>query len=127
VLTNKRLLIIEEEFLIALDIQRVVEDAHAMRTVFARNFGEASALADHFEDFDLAIVTSPRQGTSDEVVAERLANAGPAIVVCSATPASVLGTKLETAELVSKPFADGELLEACRRALAKRSSRTPAL
>jgi CheY-like chemotaxis protein len=119
-LSGERLLIVEEEFLIALDIQRVLEDANALRAVFARNYNELAALEARFPEFDLAIVTPPRPGTSDHAIADRLAETGPAIVVCSATPPNLDGTALDGAELVGKPFSDEELLSACRRALAKR-------
>ena len=78
VLSGERLLIVEEEFLIALDIQRVVEDANARKTVFARSFIELRALDDRLHEFDLAIVTPPRPGTSDWSIADRLVAAGPA-------------------------------------------------
>ena len=120
-LSGERLLIVEEEFLIALDIQRVLEDAHALRAVFARNYKELAALEPRFGEFDLAIMTPPRPGTSDQAITDRLAKSGPAIVVCSATPPNLAGTALDGSEIVRKPFSDDELLSACRRALAKRN------
>ena len=119
-LTGERLLIIEDEFLIALDIQRVIEEAGAKHTVFARNFDEAAALDGRFADFDLAIISPPRLGSDDQAIVDLLYAAGPAIVVCSATPDDLSGTSLTDAEVVEKPFTDGELLEACQRALARR-------
>jgi len=122
-LSGERLLIVEEEFLIALDIQRVLEGANAQTTVFARNFKEASALESRFGEFDLAIVTAPRPGTSDQKVAEQLARSGPAMVICSAANVSVTGTQLEDAQIVYKPFSDDQLLAACRQALDRRKGR----
>jgi two-component system, response regulator PdtaR len=122
-LSGERLLIVEEEFLIALDIQRVLEDANAAQTVFARNYKELAAMEDRFGAFDLAILMSPRIGTGDMTVASRLAAAGPALVICSAAKVDIAGTALERAEVVYKPFADGELLAACHKALAARQLR----
>lgn len=122
-LANERLLIIEEEFLIALDIQRVLEDASARKPAFARNFREAQSLEDRFHELDLAIVTPPRMGTADWSVADKLIAACPALVICSAGRVNVTGTSLEGAEIVYKPFSDDELLAACRRALDKRVRR----
>ncbi len=122
-LSDERLLIVEEEFLIALDIQRVIEGANARKTVFARNFRELQALEDRFHEFDLAIVTPPRRGTADWRVADRLVEAGPALVVCSAARVITDGTSFANAEIVYKPFSDDELLAACRRALDKRAAR----
>ena len=119
-LSSQRLLIIEDVTLIALDIQRVIEDANAQQTVFARDFAEAEALADRFGEFDLAIVNPPRPGTPEVETAARLASAGPAVVVCTATGVDLEGSPLEGAELIHKPFADGDLLAACQRALERR-------
>ena len=119
-LSGERLLIVEEEFMIALDIQRILEGANAEQTVFARNYKELAALEERFSAFDLAIITPPRLGTGDAAVAERLVQAGPAVVVCSAARANVADTPLAQAQLVYKPFSDEELLAACRRALAGR-------
>jgi len=56
VLSGKRLLIVEDEFIIALDLQRVVEEAGARRSVRARNYEEVTALGGRLSDYDLAIV-----------------------------------------------------------------------
>jgi DNA-binding response OmpR family regulator len=121
-LSGERLLIIEEVFLIALDIQRALETANARQTVFARDFTEAKALEGRFGEFDLAIVNPPRPGSPEMQIAERLKAAGVPIVVCTAARANLESTSLADAEVVTKPFADAELIEACRRALAKRRS-----
>jgi DNA-binding NtrC family response regulator len=121
-LSGERLLIVEEEFLIALDIQRVLEDAHAAKAVFARNYKELTALERRFAEFDLAIVTPPKPGTSDAMLLERLAQSGPALVICSATHVRASEGNLASAEIVYKPFSDDDLLDACKRALASRKA-----
>ena len=123
-LSRLRLLIVEDAFLIALEIQRILEASNVAQTVFARDFGEANALADRFGDFDLAIVNPPdAEGLG---IAARLAAAGPAIVVCTAALKDLSGTPLAGAPLVIKPFTDADLLAACRRALeAKAEARSP--
>ncbi len=120
-LSGTRLLIIEEVFLIALAIQSALEDTHAERAVFARNFAEAATLAERFGEFDLAIVNPPREGTNDIAVAEQLATAGPAIVVCTAAMVDLARTPLAGAEMITKPYTDEDLLAACRRALSKKA------
>jgi DNA-binding NtrC family response regulator len=119
-LSGTRLLIVEEEFLIALDIQRVLEGANALQIVFARDFREVEKLLDRLAEFDLAIITAPRPETGDMAIAEKLLHAGLAIVVCSAARGAVANTALAAAEIVDKPFSDEALLEASRRALARR-------
>lgn len=119
-LSSQKLLIIEDVSLIALDIQRVVDDAHAQQAVFARNFTEAEALADRFGEFDLAIVNPP--APEDFEIARKLLVAGPAIVVCTGSPATIAATPLMNAVVANKPFSDEELVAACRRALDGRSA-----
>jgi hypothetical protein len=122
-LSESRLLIVEEQFLIALDIQRVVEQAQARQTVFARNYDEvASLLLDQPAEFELAIVTPPRRGTADETFVDRLIDGGAAIVVCTAAAVDLSGTRLADAEVIYKPFLDEDLLAACRRALDRRAA-----
>jgi two-component system, response regulator PdtaR len=119
-LSRQRLLIIEGEFLIALEIQRILEGANASQTVFARDFREAAALAGRFGEFDLAIINPPLEHTPEIETASMLASAGPAIVICTAGPVGLDGTPLADVEIVRKPFADGDLLAACQRALVRK-------
>ncbi|MEO8756718.1 MAG: hypothetical protein ABI398_03040 [Devosia sp.] len=112
-------MIVEEEFLIALDIQRVLESVKPRRIVFARNFEEVAQLGDRVEAFDLAVITAPRNGTTDYDVARRLVAAGVALVVCSAMPKPLVDDPIEGAEIVGKPFADADLLAACSQALQR--------
>lgn len=120
-LSQQKLLIVEDEFLIALEIQRIIEEANAVHTVFARRFAEADSLAGQFAEFTLAIVNPPMDAAEMETAA-RLVAAGPAIVVCTAAAADLSGTPLSGAETIIKPFADGDLLAACQRALSKRQA-----
>ncbi len=120
VLSEASLLIIEEQFLIALDIQRVVDDANARHTVFARNWFEAAALGDRLNEFDLAIVTPPGSNPVEQATAGRLIAGGTAVVVCSAFRPAITATVLHGLETVEKPFRDEVLLAACLRALAGR-------
>lgn len=121
-LSNERVLIIEDVYLIALDIQRVLEDTNAVQPVFARDFAQAATLGEISELFDLAIVNPPSPGSAEMQIAERLTSAGVPIVVCTATPVDLSGTPLAGAEIVVKPFSDEQLVAACRRALAKRQA-----
>ncbi len=119
-LSSRRVLIIEEMPLIALDIQRAVESAHAADAVFARDFKEAAGLAARFGEFDLAIVNPPAPDGADMATAMQLATACPSIVVCSATSVDLADTPLASAETVAKPFSDDALLAACQRAMERR-------
>jgi hypothetical protein len=124
-LSHLRLLIIEDVFLIALEIQRVIEEANAAETVFLRDFAEAAPLADRFGEFDLAIVNPPDPMSLE--IAGRLVAAGPATVVCTAAETDLSGTPLAGAPIVIKPFSDDDLLAACRQALDRKGDRLEAL
>ena len=120
-LSSQRLLIIEDVFLIALEIQRILEGANAGHTVFARDFGEAQLLAERFHEFDLAIVNPPPHRSPEMETAGLLVKAGPAIVVCTAAKVDLTESPLDGAELIFKPFSDEDLLAACQRARARRA------
>ena len=119
-LSGERFLIIEEEFLIALDIQRALEDANAAKVVFARNYSEVAAMGDQLCDFDLVIANPPDAVAVELDVARRIVEAGVAVVACSAFRRDLSGTPFAGVEFVDKPFADEVLVAACRRALARR-------
>lgn len=118
ILTHQRLLIIEDEFLIALDIQRVLEATGTIQTVIVRDFTEAASLEGGFGDFNLAIVNPPHGRDFD--TAWRLMAARVVLVVCSAGPVDLDGTPLAGAPVISKPFADEHLLAAYEKARALR-------
>lgn len=117
-LSGQRLLIIEDSILIAVDIQRIIEENHAVDCVLVRDYAAAAAHADRFGEFSLAIINPPSASPADHTILQSLLAACPVIVVCTATPYDLEGTPLHGAEMVMKPFSDAELLAACRRALA---------
>lgn len=120
VLVDQRLLIVEDEFLIALDMQRALEAAGAGEVVMARSLDEVNVLGDAIAGFDLIILPPPDAGLH-QAVSRRIASAGLAIVVCSGFHRSIAEGPLAGAEFLDKPFADDELIAACERALARRA------
>lgn len=118
-LAGQRLLIVEDEFLIALDMQHALEAAGARDAVLARNFEEAAALGDDIDGYDLVILPPPG-AELHRAVSERILSAGLAVVVCSGFRGSIAGGPLADAEFLDKPFADDDLVAACERALARR-------
>jgi hypothetical protein len=114
--SGKRLLIIEEEGLIALDIQLVLEEGFDAQAVLVPDYNAARKLANQFVEFDLAIVTPPRPDSGDIDVADGLVGAGVAIVVCSGSRVSFDGTCFAGVPVVCKPFTDDDVMNACRMA-----------
>jgi hypothetical protein len=119
-LSSERLLIVEEEYLIGLDIQRIVAQANAAETLLVRDFREAAALGERLAGFDLAIVNPPRNPEPGWTAAAQLRAAGVTIIVCTAAQIVLDGTPIAGSEIVYKPFSDGDMLDACRRALERR-------
>jgi len=121
VLADKRLIIIEDEFLIALDMQRTLEAAGVAESLLARNFEEAAALGAGIASFDLVILPPPAPGDPHyEAVVRTIRSHGLAMLVCSAFHGAATAI-LGDAEFLDKPFADQELIAACERALARRN------
>lgn len=111
-----RVLIIEEEALLALEIQDVLAEHGSTEVRHYRNLAEAAPHFAELATFPLAIVEA-RLG-APEVVAftERLAQAGVAVVVMSADRAS---TELFPHAIgLGKPFDAAGLLAACNAAKA---------
>jgi DNA-binding response OmpR family regulator len=117
-LAGKRFLVIEDEFLIALDIQRILETAQASATFFARSLGEAEALDEKLAAVDLAIVEiGPDSDPAIRLVTRLLAR-GIAVVFSTPDAADRQGfAGLPPLPVVVKPFAEADLLCACEKAL----------
>jgi two-component system, response regulator PdtaR len=124
ILNGKHILIVEADFLIALDIQRILEAAGVGQTVFARTSREADALRHRWPEFDLAIVEIAWGDVAAIALAEAVSRAGIGLVVTSSHANYRLGAPtLAAAPVVQKPFMESELVAACRAALAHRSDR----
>jgi DNA-binding response OmpR family regulator len=117
-LVGKRLLIVEDEFLIALDIQRILEAAEASATLFARSVGEAEAQTEKFSTLDLAIIEIAGEPDRASQFAMLLLAHGVPVVFTSSSIQHREGlTDVPQAPVVIKPFAEEELLAACLAAL----------
>jgi DNA-binding response OmpR family regulator len=118
-LSKLRVLVVEAEFLVALDLQRLLEQAHAATTVFARSIAEAAGLPDLATRFDLAIIAAAPDMEPAKTLARRLQGDGVAVVVPS-TDGGLSPTipGLDDIPLLHKPFAEAKLRAACSAALA---------
>jgi DNA-binding response OmpR family regulator len=122
-LVGKRLLIVEDEFLIALDIQRILETAAASATLFARTVEEAEAHDDKLTAFDLAIIEIGPDNVPALRLAMKLLANGIAVVFTSADSQHRHGLAgLPLAPVVVKPFAEDDLLTACLAAMEQLAS-----
>ena len=111
-LNGKRVYVVEDEAIVAMEMQQILEDAGATVSIFreAGEFGEH-----HLSSTDLVLFDA-RLGAKPVVeFAARLRAAGLPMVVASAD--SGIGTLFPDAVPLAKPFFGQTLIEACERAL----------
>lgn len=119
-LNGRPALIVEEEFLIALDIQRMLESMGAGQTLFARNADEARQLDAHWNDLALAIVELRMDDHMSQQLCADLVAAGLALVVTTGD-IGLHRQVSEDAPLLMKPIPEEALASAVQQALAARS------
>lgn len=109
-----KVLIIDDEPLIALDMEASMRAAGFEVVGLGRNADEAVAFIER-GGIDVAILDANLRGESAEPVAERLRAAGIAFVAVSGYSSEQLGDWLGDAKLISKPYRDEQLVAEVRR------------
>ena len=119
-LVGRRCLVLDDEFLIALDIQQMLERAGAAQVVCVASAAEAHDLLQREPKFDLAVLDvklSGPEGTSLGV-AEALAGRGtPFIFLTGMRVDDVHAKRFPKAPVIEKPYDAVALLDAVRRVL----------
>jgi CheY-like chemotaxis protein len=122
IFSGKRILVVEDEFLIALDIQRILEGEGAKTVVTAGRVAQALDLFVSAGPFDAAVLDLKLDRETSTPVAERLHDAGVPFVFLTggqATPDMI--RRFDGAPVVGKPFDSDGLLAALAKAMtAKR-------
>lgn len=115
-LAGRSTLVVEDEYLIALEIQRVLEGAGAVATIGA---GISSIDLDADTDrFDLAVVSIRPDSVDEHALCQALRDQGTAVVALSGANEHSGGVPgLEAIPVVIKPFTDEELIAAALVAL----------
>ena len=119
-LANKRVLVVEDEFLIALDIERIIESAGARDFVVVNRCSDAlKAIA--AAPFDLAVLDFKLDKENVLPVAEELIAVGtPFIFLTGASSESMMAQKqFENIPGAAKPFDSATLLAALSKAIKK--------
>ena len=119
-LNGRPVLIVEEEFLIALDLQRMLETLDCGQTLFARNVAEARALRAHWPHLALAIVEYRSDTADSEALRQELLGLGIPTVVATGHSERKTGATLATPVLV-KPFSETSLAGAVAGVLSIQS------
>jgi len=119
-LTGKRCLVLDDEFLIALDIQQILELAGAKHVASVATASEALALVRREAKFDLAVLDVKLGGSEDNSVgvARELAKTGtPFVFLTGMRVDNMHAREFPQAPVIEKPYDAVALLDAVQRAL----------
>lgn len=118
---GRRCLVVDDEFLIAMDIQQILEIAGAADVVCAGSAEEALAAIDGGR-FDIAVLDVKLSGpmpTSLSVAAALTARGTPFVFLTGMRGDDPLFRQFPQAPVVDKPYETTRLLDAIARALGK--------
>ncbi|SFC35982.1 response regulator [Devosia psychrophila] len=116
-LRGSPVLIVEEEFLIALDIQQMLEALGVGQTLFARNASEARQLRQHWPDLALAIIELRLDHSHNQQLPTELSAAGVPLVITTGDIG--LSRNITSAvPILVKPIPEETMASAIARALA---------
>lgn len=114
---------LEDEFLIAMDVEQLCRDNGATDVKIARSLEEIDVAA--AGPFDAAIVDVMLGGTSTLEFAARLRDTNKPFVFASGyTDNEELSVKFPGVALISKPYAENDLVHALAAALAASPARS---
>jgi DNA-binding NtrC family response regulator len=117
-LSGLTILVVEDEFLIATDVQRVVEDAGAHGTILANSIAGVRNILASGKHID-ACILDLRLGSEDgSLLAEEFEIRGIPVVVASGFDTGRVGVVT-----VQKPYRDAELIEGLLKVLSPAAKR----
>lgn len=123
-LNGQNVLIVEAEFLIALDIQRMLETLAAGQMLFARSLPEALDHQHHWHTVDLAIVELADDSDQNRTLLSQLRDAGITVILSTTDSKLHQGhPEFPDAPVIVKPMVEDDFSRAVRAALLK-SART---
>ena len=118
----RSILVVEDEFMILLDIQGILETAGAKSIITASHVDDAlTAIANNqnADRFDAAVLDLKLDKDSAIPVAEQLAKLGVPFIFLTGSPDDTdLAHELRSTPVVGKPFDSTALLAALERALS---------
>lgn len=122
VLEGMRILVLEDEFLIAMDVEQLCRDHGASEVVIARSLSEIDP--DHAAaNFDAAIVDVMLGGTPTLAFAGDIRDRGiPFVFASGYTNLDEIFTTFPEVIVVGKPYAGSDLIDAVKAAHRRRHS-----
>ena len=116
-LAGKRVLVVEDEFLIALDIESILEGGGA-QVKTANRVDQALALIKSDGPFDAAVLDLKLERETSIAVAERLqANNVPFVFLTGAAGDATNVAQFRNAPVIGKPFDSETLFSALKQAM----------
>jgi CheY-like chemotaxis protein len=120
ILSGLRILILEDEFLIAMDVEQLCRDSGATDITIKRTVAEIQT-EDATDGFDVAIVDFMLSGVSTMPFAQRLHSRGrPFVITSGYVDSAEVSTALPGIGVVGKPFSGPDLVEAVAAAAGRR-------
>ena len=116
VLSGKRVLVVEDEALVAAMVEDILADLGAVLVATATNIDRATELAQS-ETVDVAVLDVNVRGRRVDPVADILRQRGIPFVFATGYGAAMSGTV--AAPVIDKPHTSEKLAEALQRALAR--------
>jgi CheY-like chemotaxis protein len=111
-----RIIVLEDEFLIAMDVEQICRDNGATHVAIVRDLDDIDL--ETAQSFDAAIVDVMLGGSSTlEFAAGLLDAAIPFVFASGYTDNQELATKFPSVELISKPYSGDDLVGALARAI----------
>jgi CheY-like chemotaxis protein len=121
IFSGKSVLVVEDEFLIALDIERILESAGVTQVACASRVAQALEFCDTRGPFDAAILDLKLEREASTAVAERLhAAAVPFLFLTGGPSQSDITKRFANAPVVGKPFDSTVLLSALAKILSSK-------
>ena len=117
---GRRVLVVEDEFMIALDIDRILETAGAKTVLSANRVEEALQILSESGAIDAAVLDLKLDKDSTLPIAERLQAMGIPFVFLTGSPESAQTRGFPRAPVVAKPFDSAMLIAGLSLALTRR-------
>lgn len=117
-LAGRRILVLEDEFLIAMDVEQLCRDRGAEDIVILRSLAETGGVEAVATRFDVAVLDLMLDGTSTIGFARELREHGVPFVIASGyTDFDEIQTTVPGVTVVGKPYDGADLMEAITAAL----------